>query len=53
MQHKPNLIASKGTHVSGALLPFAMLVRGVLGVVLAKMSKEIIIQTVDKYKVDK
>ncbi|XP_021943567.2 4-coumarate--CoA ligase 1 [Folsomia candida] len=50
MQHKPNLIASKGTHVSGALLPFAMLVRGVLGVVLAKMSKEIIIQTVDKYK---
>lgn len=51
MEHKPNLLASKGTHVSGAVLPLAILAKGVMGVVLSKVSKEILIQAVDKYKV--
>ena len=49
-KHKTNIIASKGTHISGAVVPFSMLIGGNFGVVLPKVNKEILIQTVDKYK---
>ncbi|CAG7785994.1 unnamed protein product [Allacma fusca] len=47
---QPNLIVSKGTHVTGALLPFAALIAGKLALVLPIITKENLFHAVDKYK---
>jgi acyl-coenzyme A synthetase/AMP-(fatty) acid ligase len=47
---KPNIIASKGTHISGSVFPLSMITKGVLGICLPQVNKEILIKTVDKYK---
>lgn len=47
---KPNVIASKGTHISGMMMPYTIMIKGAKGIVLPRVSKEILIKTVDKYK---
>lgn len=50
-ENKPNLVASKGVHISGTVFPLAVLASGNTGVVLSRVDKQTIMEVVHKYKV--
>jgi acyl-coenzyme A synthetase/AMP-(fatty) acid ligase len=47
---KPNLVASRGTHLSGILFPLSTFVSGKTALVMAIISKANLLTGVDKYK---
>lgn len=49
--HKPNLCATKATHISGTVLGFIMMAGGKTAVVVSNLTKENIFEAVEKYKV--
>ncbi|ODM90616.1 Luciferin 4-monooxygenase [Orchesella cincta] len=50
MESKPNLIFSKGTHISGSTFPFSLLVSGKTAIITGKITNEITLKTVHELK---
>jgi len=48
--NKPNLLLSKGTHITGTIFPLACFCAGKTCLVMAKITKENVFKAVDTYK---
>lgn len=51
MKKKPNLLLSKGTHISGMGLPLSCLAKGGTSLVMSRITKHNFYSSIQKYKV--